>query len=110
MSREPRALALLNRALDPTAQLSLQHQLQHRLIDAIHRGVLRPGQRLPSSRSLAARIGVSRNTVSLTYDALVAEGHLASRARSGVFVAAGVATGLVGAGRRPPKQIGRAHV
>lgn len=103
MSREPRALDLLNLALDPSAPMSLQHQLQRKLVDAIHRGVLRPGQRLPSSRNLAARIGVSRNTVSLTYDALVADGHLTSRPRSGLFVAAGVATGRIGAGRRPPR-------
>lgn len=103
MSREPRALDLLNLALDPSAPLSLQHQLQRKLIDAIHRRVLRPGQRLPSSRSLAERIGVSRNTVSLTYDALIAEGHLSSRPRSGIFVAAGVSSSRIGAGRRPPR-------
>jgi len=88
MKRESRATDLLNLALDPSAPLSLQHQLRQKLINAIHRGVLRPGQRLPSSRLLASRIGVSRNTVSLAYDALLAEGHLSSRSRSGIYVAA----------------------
>ena len=100
MKREPRSLDLLNLALDPDAPLSLQHQLRRKMIDAIHRGVLRPGQRLPSSRHLAARIGVSRNTVSLTYDALLAEGHLVSRPRSGIFVAAGMSAGRIGARQR----------
>ncbi len=65
----------LNIVLDPASPLSLQHQLRQKLINAIHRGVLRPGRRLPSSRSLAERIRVGRNTVSLAYDALLAEGH-----------------------------------
>ncbi len=90
MKREPRATDSLHLALDPADPLSLQHQLRQRLVNAIHRGVLRPGQRLPSSRQLATRIGVSRNTVSLAYDALLAEGHLSSRSRSGVYVASAV--------------------
>ena len=100
MKNEPRALDLLNFALDPAAPLSLQHQLRQKLVDAIHRDVLRPEQRLPSSRQLAERIGVSRNTVSLAYDALLAEGYLASRSRSGVYVATNVASVGIGAGRR----------
>ena len=84
-------------ALDPTSSLSLQHQLRRKLVDAINRGVLRPGRRLPSSRRLARLAGVSRNTVALAYDALLAEGHLVSRARSGVFVASDVPAGRVAA-------------
>ncbi len=90
----------LNIVLDPACGLSLQHQLRQKLIDAIHRGVLRPGRRLPSSRSLADRIGVSRNTVSLAYDALLAEGHIVSRARSGIFVASDVPAVRITSGRR----------
>lgn len=98
--RDLRHMTELNIALDPGSALSLQHQLRQKLIDAIHRGVLRPGQRLPSSRSLAERIGVSRNTVSLAYDALLAEGHIVSRARSGIFVASEVPALRVASGRR----------
>jgi GntR family transcriptional regulator/MocR family aminotransferase len=77
----------LELVLDPASALSLQHQVRHRLIDAITRGVLRPGHRLPSSRALARQAGIARNTVTLAYDALVAAGHLVSRPRSGIFVA-----------------------
>ena len=93
MKREPRPADFLSLALDPASPLSLQQQLRQKLVDAIHRGVLRPGQRLPSSRHLAERIGVARNTVSLAYDALLADGHLASRSRSGVYVASHAASG-----------------
>lgn len=99
MNRKPRAHEPLNLALDPAAAPGLQHQLRQKLVDAIHRGILRPGQRLPSSRQLAQRIGVSRNTVSLSYDALLAEGYLSSRSRSGVYVSTDMAGTRIGAGR-----------
>jgi GntR family transcriptional regulator/MocR family aminotransferase len=102
MKAEPHALDPLRLVLDPAAPLSLQQQLRQKLVDAIHRGVLRPGQQLPASRQLADRMGVSRNTVSLAYDALLAEGYLASRARSGMFVANNMASSRIGAGRRRP--------
>lgn len=88
----------LNVALDRSVPVSLQNQLRQKLIDAIYRGVLKPGDRLPSTRILAQRLGVSRNTVSLVYDALIAEGHLVSRLRSGTFVAAGLPGVRVAAG------------
>ncbi|KFL37531.1 PLP-dependent aminotransferase family protein [Arenimonas donghaensis] len=94
----------LNIVLDSASPLSLQHQLRKWLVDAIHRGVLRPGRKLPSTRALARRVRVSRNTVSLSYDALLAEGHLVSRARSGVYVAADVPAGRVAAGPRSQVQ------
>ena len=90
----------LNIVLDPASPLSLQHQLRQKLIEAIHRGVLRPGRRLPSSRSMAERIQVSRNTVSLAYDTLIAEGHVVSRARSGIFVASEVHVSRVASAHR----------
>ena len=90
----------LNLVLDPSSPLTLQHQLRQRLVDAIQRGVLRPGRRLPSSRQLAERAGISRNTVALAYEALLAEGHLVSRERSGVFVAPDAPTDRIATRRR----------
>lgn len=58
------------------------------LVSEIQRGRLRPGQRLPGSRSLALSIGVERDTVVRAFDELVAEGWLTSRAQAGTFVAA----------------------
>ena len=51
------------------------------------RGRLPPGTRLPSSRALAADLGVARNTVADAYGQLVAEGWLAARQGSGTRVA-----------------------
>src|SRR6478672_10816886 len=52
----------------------------------IRRGVLRAGDRLPSSRELAGSLGVSRNTVVAAYDELVAQGWAISRGAAGTFV------------------------
>ena len=73
--------------LDAHAHDSLQAQLCAGLRRAIRAGVLRPGTRLPSSRALAADLRISRTTAVLAYDQLIAEGVLATRAGSGMFVA-----------------------
>ncbi|MGP3985513.1 MocR-like pyridoxine biosynthesis transcription factor PdxR [Streptomyces sp. 3N207] len=57
------------------------------LRDAIRTGRLAPGTRLPSSRTLAADLGLARNTVAGAYAELVAEGWLSARQGSGTRVA-----------------------
>ncbi|MEO5821079.1 MAG: PLP-dependent aminotransferase family protein [Vicinamibacteraceae bacterium] len=74
--------------LDAHAPESLQAQLCAGLRRAIRAGILRPGNRLPSSRALAADLRISRTTAVLAYDQLLAEGVLTTRAGSGTFVAA----------------------
>jgi len=61
--------------------------LEAALRDAVRSGRLRPGARLPSSRALAADLGIARNTVADAYGQLVAEGWLVSRRGSGTSVA-----------------------
>ena len=53
------------------------------------RGGLPPGSRLPPVRVLEQQLGISKNTVQVAYDELVARGVLETREREGVFVAAG---------------------
>ncbi|MCI0386413.1 PLP-dependent aminotransferase family protein [Streptomyces sp. CNQ085] len=65
----------------------LRASLMRALRDAVRTGRLAPGTRLPSSRSLAADLGVARNTVADAYAELVAEGWLAARQGSGTRVA-----------------------
>ncbi len=57
------------------------------LRDAVRDGRLAPGTLLPPYRSLAADLGVARNTVAAAYAELVAEGWLTSRQGSGTRVA-----------------------
>lgn len=59
----------------------------HALREAVRTGRLAPGSRLPSSRSLAADLGVARNTVADSYAELIAEGWLVAEQGSGTRVA-----------------------
>jgi GntR family transcriptional regulator / MocR family aminotransferase len=62
-------------------------RLEAALRDAARTGRLAPGARLPSSRALAADLGLARNTVAEAYAQLVAEGWLTARRGSGTTVA-----------------------
>jgi len=61
--------------------------LESALRAAVRSGRLRPGTRLPSSRALAADLGIARNTVAEVYSQLVAEGWLTAQTGSGTSVA-----------------------
>ncbi len=61
-------------------------QVYQQVRAAIADGLLRPGEAVPSSRELAQRLGVARNTVTLAYDRLAAEGFLRSRVGAGTYV------------------------
>jgi GntR family transcriptional regulator/MocR family aminotransferase len=65
----------------------LRTGLTDALREAVRTGRLAPGTRLPSSRTLAADLGVARNTVTESYAQLVAEGWLTARQGSGTRVA-----------------------
>ncbi|WP_447009634.1 MocR-like pyridoxine biosynthesis transcription factor PdxR [Saccharothrix hoggarensis] len=53
---------------------------------AVRDGRLAPGTRLPSSRDLAAQLGVARGTVTSAYAQLIGEGYLTARRGSGTTV------------------------
>jgi GntR family transcriptional regulator/MocR family aminotransferase len=65
----------------------LHRQLYRELREAVLNGRLPPGSRLPSTRSVAAELGVSRNTVMGAFDQLLAEGYLEGKVGSGTYVA-----------------------
>ena len=68
------------------SKIGLQAQIREMLASAILDGHLPGGAALPSTRTLAAELGVARNTVALAYELLVQEGYLCTRSRSGHFV------------------------
>ncbi|MFF1812802.1 PLP-dependent aminotransferase family protein [Streptomyces sp. NPDC058251] len=72
--------------LEPTGP-RVRKGLTDALREAVRGGRLAPGTRLPSSRSLAADLGIARNTVADAYADLVAEGWLTARQGSGTRVA-----------------------
>jgi len=72
--------------IDKNAPVPLYRQIVaevRRLIDA---GLLAAGTRLPSSRELAEKLDVSRKTVLIAFQELIAERYLESRPQSGTFV------------------------
>ena len=72
--------------LDSTIEGTLQARIQQMVAQGILAGRFQAGERLPSSRKMAAHLGVSRITVTLAYTELVADDYLTSRGRSGYFV------------------------
>jgi GntR family transcriptional regulator/MocR family aminotransferase len=60
--------------------------LERELREAIRSGRLHPRAQLPSTRSLAITLGISRGTVNAAYEQLIAEGYLAAHVGSGTFV------------------------
>src|SRR5918992_5083658 len=79
-------LVTLRRADGP-----LHAQLEGQLRDAVRAGRLAAGERLPSSRALAAELGVSRGVVVEAYGQLAAEGYLAIGRGAAPRVAPGAA-------------------
>ncbi|MEU2101345.1 PLP-dependent aminotransferase family protein [Nocardia sp. NPDC019255] len=72
----------LDRDLAQPLSVQIADQLRH----AATSGPLRGGDRLPSTRALAGRLGVSRTVVAAAYDQLHAEGWLRGRRGSGTYL------------------------
>lgn len=64
----------------------LQAQLFEQVRAMIIDGQLTSGTPLPATRALSEQLGVSRNTVVLAYDRLLAEGYIESKRSIGTFV------------------------
>ena len=84
--RSRRARPVQSITLPDNQALSLQEKLYQRLRDLIRSGTFPAGSRLASSRALASSLGISRNSVLVAIDRLIADGWLESRRNSGVYV------------------------
>lgn len=73
--------------VDEGSRLPIWIQLRNRLVFLIKRGDYRPGDQLPSVRSLAVSASINYNTVSKVYQDLETAGYVKSVRGKGVFVA-----------------------
>ena len=74
--------------LDTDAGRPAYQQIESQVTDAIVRGTLGPGDRLPPERDLALTLGVSRMTVRQAFDALARKGLVERGVGRGTFVTA----------------------
>ena len=89
-------MTTLHLPLDRSAGTPIHRQIYEGFRRAILDGLLRPGQRVPSTRALALDLDVSRLPVLTAYDQLLHEGYLEGRAGSGTYVSAAVPDDLLG--------------
>src|SRR5215472_5284907 len=85
MTRPPRR-PLHGLALVHGNEIPLYRQVCEHIRAAIRAGQLRPGDRVPSARDLAAQFGTARGTVDAAYAILAGEGYLVSRGAAGTVV------------------------
>jgi GntR family transcriptional regulator/MocR family aminotransferase len=76
--------------IDRESELALHEQLESLVRERIRSGLLPAGMRLPSTRTLALELGVSRGVVSEAYGQLAAEGYLQTKQGAAVRVARAV--------------------
>ena len=74
--------------IDRSSKTPLHRQVYDALRKAILDGMLRPGQRVPATRALAAELEISRLPVLAAYEQLIHEGYIAGRSGSGTYVSA----------------------
>lgn len=77
--------------LDEQQESPKYRQIADTIVRAIQNQTVSADQRLPSSRELAEELEVSRNTVNLAYQDLLAQGFVVSHERKGIFITPGLA-------------------
>jgi GntR family transcriptional regulator/MocR family aminotransferase len=99
--------------LDRNSHVPLFLQLDSQIRQAILSGRLASGLRLPSSRVLAKELGISRTSVVMAFEQLIAEDFLEGRVGAGTFIGANITEQIleplppdrIGAGREKPEVI-----
>jgi GntR family transcriptional regulator/MocR family aminotransferase len=92
---------------DRSSRAPVYRQVFSGLRRAIVEGRMRPGQRLPSTRSLARELGVSRMPVLTAFEQLLHEGYVVGRVGAGTYVSAAISERGHTAERRPGKDATR---
>ncbi|WP_298089328.1 PLP-dependent aminotransferase family protein [uncultured Sphingomonas sp.] len=73
-------------AADAPADMTIMERIYRGVVEEIDAGVLLPGQRLPSVRTMSARHRVSRDTIVRAYDKLIANGQAYAVRGAGFYV------------------------
>ncbi len=103
MTKKKQEILLAGISVDPDSDIAMYRQLYESLRQAILQGRLRPGHRLPATRTLSVELGVSRNTVLLAFDTLLSEGYLKGKTGSGAYVSDDLPEKLLHAARPAAK-------
>ena len=85
----------------PSGRQDRWRWLYTELRGAILDGRLKPGARMPSTRSLGMQYSLSRGTVVAAFDQLQAEGYTRTEVGSGTYVASGIPDGFLSTTRKP---------
>lgn len=72
--------------LDPNASTPMHRQIYEEVRRAILSGRLSAGHKMPSTRALSQSLGISRATVTMSYEYLLSEGYCESLTGSGTYV------------------------
>src|SRR5215471_10234377 len=91
-------------ALARDHDIPLYRQVYEHIRTAIRSGQLRPGDRLPSTRSLAELFGTARGTMDAAYAILAGEGYLVARGAAGTVVSAQLDSRAI-AGAATPQRV-----
>lgn len=83
--------------VEPDGDDPIYQQLRDQIVVAVATGVLAPGDALPTTRQLAADLGINMHTVNKAYDRLRAEGLVRLGRRTGAVIARGPGDGAAGA-------------
>jgi DNA-binding transcriptional regulator YhcF (GntR family) len=75
-------------SIEPASDRPLYTQIRNQIVDALVRGELVEGDRLPSVRQLAVDLGINLHTVNKAYRVLADDGYLSLNGRSGARIIA----------------------
>lgn len=91
--------------IDPQSNLPVYAQIRQQVTWMIASGSLKPGDRLPTIRDLAKRIGIHMHTVRQAYHALEADGLVETRPKRGTLVTSSDILQIVHGGPRPIRHV-----
>ena len=72
--------------VDFQSGIPLYEQIAHQILELIERGILKPGDQLPTSRGLAVELGINFNTVARAYRMLDQGSFISTQQGRGTYI------------------------